>query len=162
MLEEDNLSRDQGEVTISGRELMELELREAISQGKISAARDFLPSILLQNMVRRTLRGLPLSTRVKRTLSNSTDKLRGVLEDQVGKMFAVATERERKLLRCLVIDLVMEGILPPKSKLLATAGLGQQEKAKLLPPPKFKLMSSVNVHLSIILENVLLHLMHGM
>jgi len=139
VLEEDNLSRDLGEVTMSGRELMELELREAISQGKISAARDFLPSILLQNMVRRTLRGLPLSTRVKRTLSNSTDKLRGVLEDQVGKMFTVATERERKLLRCLVIDLVIEGILPPKSKLLATAGLGQAEKAKLLPPPKFKL-----------------------
>ena len=34
--------------------------------------------------------------------------------------------------------------------------------AGVLPPPKFKLMSSVYVHLSIILENVLLHLMHGM
>jgi len=139
VLEEDNLSRDQEEATMSSRELLELELREKITQGKISAARDFLPSILVQNLVRRTLRGLPMSSRVKRSLANITEKVRGVLEDQVGKMFAVATERERKLLKCLVVDLVMEGILSQKSKILNLAGIAQGERAKLLPPPKYKL-----------------------
>eukprot|EP00092_Neocalanus_flemingeri_P017763 GFUD01019220.1.p1 GENE.GFUD01019220.1~~GFUD01019220.1.p1 ORF type:complete len:1019 (+),score=355.36 GFUD01019220.1:70-3057(+) len=139
VLEEDNLSRDQKEASTSGRELLELELREKITQGEITAARDFLPSILVQNMVRRTLRGLPLSSRVKRSLTNITEKVRGVLEDQVGKMLAVATDRESKLLKCLVVDLVVEGILGQKSKLVNLAGIAQAERAKLLPPPKFKM-----------------------
>jgi len=119
ILEEDNLTKEEVEVTMSGRELMELELRDKISQGKVAAARDFLPSILVQNMLKRTSKGLPLSSRAKRTLSNMTEKLRNVLEDQVLKMLAVATDREKKLLKCLIIDLVIEGIISIKSKLVS-------------------------------------------
>jgi len=139
VLEEDNLSEEQKEVTMSGRELLELELSEKISQGKISAARDFLPSIMVQNLVKRTIRGLPLSSRIKRSLANITEKVKAMLEDQISKMFTVATEREKKLLKCLVVDLVMEGIVTQKSKLLNLTGICQVERDRLLPPTKFKL-----------------------
>ena len=135
ILEDDNLSLEK--VTMSGRELMELELRDKINEGKIAAARDFLPSILVQNMLKRTSKGLPLSSRAKRTLSNMTEKLMSMLEDQVMKMLAVAREREKGLLKCLVIDLVMEGIIPMQNKLVAAAKVDQ--RAKLLPPSKYKL-----------------------
>ena len=60
ILDEDNKTN---ELQASQREMLELELTEMISRGKMTATKDFLPVMAIQNMVKRTMRGLPLTSR---------------------------------------------------------------------------------------------------
>jgi len=139
VLEEDNLDKTDVNATMSSRDLLEIEIKRKIDHGSIAAARDFVPGIVIQNMLKRTLRGMPLSSKVKRCLMNMTEKTRTLLEEQLSKIYAVATEREKLLLKSLILDLLLEGIIQQKSKITSFIDIAKMDKDKIVTVPKLKL-----------------------
>ena len=115
ILEENN----QNKTDMSAREILEEELAE-------SSKRSLLPSVQIQNVIKRTLMGLPLSLKHRIALSNLPDKT--MVEEQVSrKISSTVSDSQKGLLRSLVLDLVINGIVSEKSPLLRTLAIEQLE-----------------------------------
>ena len=108
LLEENNQDIRHG---MSAREILEEELADA-------GVRSLLPTVQIQNIIKRTLMGLPLSLKHRSALSNLPDKT--MLEEQVSRKISTVSDSQKGLLRSLVIDLVINGIVSEKSPLLKT------------------------------------------
>ena len=72
---------------MSQRENLELEFSEVISWGRMTATKEFLPVITIQNLLRGTLRGLPVTQRSVMALRRQPDKVERVLEEKIANVY---------------------------------------------------------------------------
>ena len=119
ILEENN----QNNTDMSAREILEVEVAEG-------GLRSLLPTVQIQNIIKRTLMGLPLSHKHRSALSNLPDKT--MVEDQLSRKLSTVSDSQRGLLKSLVIDLVINGIVSEKSPMLKSLDIEHLESKR--PP----------------------------
>ena len=62
-------------------------MSEVISWGRMTSAKEFLPVITIQNLLRGTLRGLPVTQRSVMALRRQPDKVERVLEEKIANVY---------------------------------------------------------------------------
>ena len=87
-----------------------------------------LPNVQIHNIIKRTLLGLPLTTKQLRLLSRLPDTSQ--LEAALGGLKDTASSRHKLLLRMLVVELVIAGVISQRSKLLESFGIGKVNMMK--------------------------------
>ena len=60
-------------------------MSEVISWGRMTSAKEFLP--VIQNLLRGTLRGLPVTQRSVMALRRQPDKVERVLEEKIANVY---------------------------------------------------------------------------
>ena len=130
ILEENNQDNSHG---MSAREILEEELAEG-------GVRSLLPTVQVQNVIKRTLMGLPLSIKHRIALSNLPDKK--MVEEQVSRKISTVSDSQKGLLKSLVIDLVINGIVSEKSPMLKTLEIEHLESRRSPAPPRDNMRSS--------------------
>jgi len=132
-LAEENLKNRGRDSDISGRESAELDLRQSRA-GKVPLA-----NILVLNLIARSLRGLPISLRTRRQLTKLPPATLKLLQEQITSLVKVATPRQLRLLKALVIDLLSTEVVGQDSALVALVGLKNlgslSAVVPTLPPP---------------------------
>ena len=82
---------------------------------------DLLPALLVHALVRRTLRGLPLTGRVVGQLQTLGQPCLQLLEEQVAKVRSQGSARDKRLLRAMLQKLIFFGVLGPDSSIVKDA-----------------------------------------
>ena len=124
---------------MSAREILEEELRDNSLEEKAAMVKNLLPTVQIQNIIKRTLMGLPLSIKHRTILLNLQDKR--IIEDQLAKKISTIPDSQKGLLKSLVIDLLIHGIVSEKSSLLRTLDIAKLD-SQLQPPPRENIQSS--------------------
>ena len=119
LLEKDDVVKN---VSVSAKEALEHEMTENISSVKNSREKQLLSKVQMHNVIKRTMLGLPLSSKHRTMLLHVDDKTG--LENCLVKKFNSASEAKKSLLKCLIIELVMYGIISQKSDILRTCQVG--------------------------------------
>ena len=137
-------SEKKGDV-MSAREILEEELKSNSFEEKAVRVRALLPTVQIQNIIKRTLMGLPLSLKHRAALASLPDKT--VIEDHLARRIPTVSDSQRGLLTGLVIDLVINGILSEKSPIVEKLNIGQIETSQLSPPPRKNIRTSQTLQL---------------
>ena len=113
---------------ISARESFEEELLKA-SGDKSTSSDSILPKVQIHNIIKRTMLGLPLSIKDRNMLSRISDPT--LLPAAIlNKHSKEANKTQKELLKMLVIELGLAGIVSRKSQLFKELGVGDIE----IPP----------------------------
>ena len=105
----------------SARESFEEELLKA-SGDKSSSSNTILPEVQIHNIVKRTMLGLPLSIKDRNVLARTSDQT--LLPAALIKNANEANKKQKILLKMLVIELGLAGIISGKSQLFKVFGVG--------------------------------------
>ena len=106
---------------ISARESFEEELLKA-SGDKSSSSNTILPKVQIHNIIKRTMLGLPLSTKDRNVLARSSDQT--LLSASLNKHTSEANKKQKELLKMLVIELGLAGIISGNSQLFKVFDVG--------------------------------------
>ena len=125
ILQSDDMS---GKYAVSARESFEEELLKA-SGDKSSLSNTILPKVQIHNIIKRTMLGLPLSIKHKNMLARSSDPT--LLPTIILNTFSrEGNKTQRELLKMLVIELVLAGIISGTNPLIKEMSVGEIKKLK--------------------------------
>ena len=107
---------------ISARESFEEDLLKTSGQNS-DTSNSILPKVQIHNIIKRTMLGLPLSIKDRTVLSRMSDQT--LLPTAILNKHSMETSKTQKeLLKMLVIELGLAGIISGKSELFKAMGVG--------------------------------------
>jgi len=112
-LDEDTFSRTISDLDI---ELVQQELTKTSTNP--GARKELLPKLTVHSLIRRTLRGLPLTMRMVEQVSNLDKQSAVVLEQLISKVAKQGSDKDKHLMNALVQQLALFGVIQSGSTCL--------------------------------------------
>jgi len=124
LLEEDNKTN---KLLPSQRENLEMDISVLVSKGTVTTSKDFLPVLMIQNLLKRSLRGLPITQRTVAALHKQSDKVVRAIEEKVMVAIKRASPAEHLKLKVLVQELYLHQVISDTSPLLIHFSLNPRD-----------------------------------
>ena len=117
---------------MSARDMLEVETKATADQNRGISHN----SVFIQNLLKRTLTGMPLTLSDQRKLTELPGEARAGLEQLLDRALRRASGPKAEYLKCLLVELGLAGVLPLSSKLFSLAGVAPVKRSTVMPPTK--------------------------